>query len=165
MIFPKPAGLRVVAIAAMAENRVIGRGNELPWSLPDDMKWFSQNTRGKTLLMGRKTFESIGKPLPKRRTIVLSRSSGEIEGVDVVHDLSEVPAAVGDSAELWVVGGTQVYGLTRTWWDELLLTRVRQTVEGDAFFPKFEDRMQLVEVVRETDEMRIERYVRGTMVA
>jgi dihydrofolate reductase len=115
--------------------------------------------------MGRKTIESIGKPLPKRRTIVLSRSTGEIQGVDVIRDLSEIQAAVGDSAELWVVGGTQVYGLTRTWWDELLLTRVKKAVEGDAFFPKFEDRMQLVEVVRETDEMRIERYVRATMVA
>jgi dihydrofolate reductase len=161
----KPAGLRVVAIAAMAENRVIGRGDELPWNLPDDMKWFSENTRGKTLLMGRKTFESIGKPLPKRRTVVLSRSADAIEGVDIIHDLSGLTSATGDLNELWVAGGMQVYELTKHWWDELLLTRVKRTVEGDAFFPRFEDRMQLVEVVRETDEMRIERYVRATMVA
>jgi dihydrofolate reductase len=161
----KPPGLRVVAIAAMAENRVIGRGNELPWHLPDDMKWFRQSTLGKTLLMGRKTFASIGKPLTKRRTLVLSRSVDAIEGVDVVHDLSQIASILGETKELVVVGGTQVYELTRDWWDELLLTRVKRTVEGDAFFPKFEDRMQLVEVVSETDELRIERHVRAVKIA
>ena len=161
----KPAGLRVIAIAAMAENRVIGRDNEIPWHLPDDMKWFRQTTLGKTLLMGRKTFASIGKPLPKRRTIVLSRSADGIEGVDVLHELSKIASILGGTKELFVVGGTQVYDLTRGWWDELLLTRVKRTVEGDAFFPRFEDRMQMVEVVMETDELRIERYVRAAMIA
>jgi dihydrofolate reductase len=165
MTVEKPAGLRVVAIAAMAENRVIGRRNELPWHLPEDMKWFRQSTLGKTLLMGRKTFASIGKPLPKRRTLVLSRSADAIEGVEVVHDLSKIASVLGDTKELLVVGGTQVYELTRNWWDELLLTRVKRTVEGDAFFPKFEDRMQLVEVVSETDELRIERHVRAVKIA
>jgi dihydrofolate reductase len=165
MTVEKPAGLRVVAIAAMAENRVIGRRNELPWHLPEDMKWFRQSTLGKTLLMGRKTFASIGKPLPKRRTLVLSRSADAIEGVEVVHDLSKIASVLGDTKELLVVGGTQVYELTRNWWDELLLTRVKRTVEGDAFFPKFEDRMQLVEVVSETDELRIERHLRAVKIA
>jgi dihydrofolate reductase len=165
MSVEKPAGVRVIAIAAMAENRVIGRGNELPWHLPDDMKWFRQSTLGKTLLMGRKTFASIGKPLPKRRTLVLSRSVDAIEGVDVVHDLSQSASILGETKELVVVGGTQVYELTRDWWDELLLTRVKRTVEGDAFFPKFEDRMQLVEVVSETDELRIERHLRAVKIA
>lgn len=165
MTAKKPAGVRVIAIVAMAENRVIGRGNELPWHLPEDLKWFRQSTTGKTLLMGRKTFASIGKPLPKRRTIVLSRSVDVIEGVDVVNDLSQIGPILGDTKELLVVGGTQVYELTRDWWDELLLTRVKRTVEGDAFFPKFEDRMQLVEVVMETDDLRIERHVRAAMIA
>lgn len=165
MTAKKPAGVRVIAIVAMAENRVIGRGNELPWHLPEDLKWFRQSTTGKTLLMGRKTFASIGKPLPKRRTIVLSRSVDVIEGVDVVNDLSQIGPILGDTKELLIVGGTQVYELTRDWWDELLLTRVKRTVEGDAFFPKFEDRMQLVEVVMETDDLRIERHVRAAMIA
>lgn len=165
MTAKKPAGVRVIAIAAMAENRVIGRGNELPWHLPDDLKWFRESTVGKTLLMGRKTFASIGKPLPKRRTIVLSRSADAIEGVDVVRDLSEIASVLGETKELLVVGGTQVYELTRDWWDELLLTRVKRTVEGDAYFPRFEDRMQFIEVVKETDELRIERHVRATIVA
>jgi len=155
-------GVRVVAIAAMAENRAIGTGNALPWSLPDDMKWFRQSTRGKTLLMGRKTFESIGRPLPHRRTIVLTRTAATIPGVDVCAGL----AALGPllqaqgAAELWVCGGAEIYALTLPWWDELLLTRVKRRIDGaDAFFPAFEFRMHLSEVVLDTPELTIERHV------
>jgi dihydrofolate reductase len=152
--------VRVVAIAAMAENRVIGRGDALPWSLPDDMKWFRECTRGKTLLMGRKTFASIGRPLPNRRTIVLSRAPAPVAGVTVIGGLDALPGAVADAHELWVCGGAEIYALTLPWWDELLLTRVRCTIEdGDAFFPPFEDVFELEEVVRETPQLRIERHV------
>lgn len=158
----RPAGVRVIAIAAMAENRVIGRGNRLPWQLPEDLKWFREATLGKTLLMGRKTFASIGRPLPRRRTLVLTRS-GAIAGVETVCDLAELGGRLGDStasnAELWICGGAEVYALTLPWWDELLLTRVKLAAEGDAFMPAFEERLRLVAVVRETPEFRIERYV------
>jgi dihydrofolate reductase len=165
---PKPVGLRVLAIAAMAENRVIGAGNALPWSLPEDLRWFRDCTRGKILLMGRKTYASIGRPLPKRRTLVLTRDphAAPIEGVELVPDLaaamhlaSEAPAAEG-GGELWICGGAEIYALTLPLWDELLLTRVKQTIAGDAFFPPFEHALAPQEVLRDTPELRIERHVR-----
>ncbi len=143
----------------MAENRVIGAGNALPWDVPEDMKWFRDCTRGKTLLMGRKTHESIGRPLPNRRTIVLTRSRAPIAGVDLVHGLGEVAVLLRGESELWICGGSEVYALTLPWWDELLLTRIKRSVEGDAVFPPFEHRMRFASVIRETPEMRIERYV------
>lgn len=155
----KPAGVRVIAIAAMAENRVIGAANALPWNLPDDMKWFRQSTRGKTLLMGRKTFESIGRPLPHRRTIVLTRSAVPIPGAEVCHELGALAPLLRDVAELWVCGGAEVYTLTLPWWDELLLTRVKRHVDGDARFPAFESRMERREIVLETADLTIERHV------
>jgi dihydrofolate reductase len=158
----KPAGVRVIAIAAMAEDRAIGSGNALPWNLPDDMKWFRQSTKGKTLLMGRKTFESIGRPLPNRRTIVLTRAAAEIPGVDVCTSLAdlEVMLRAQGASELWVCGGAEIYALTLPWWDELLLTRVKRRVEGaDAFFPAFEHRLSPAAVVLDTPELTIERHV------
>lgn len=162
---PRPSGVRVVAIAAMAENRAIGSGNALPWSLPDDMKWFRQSTRGRTLLMGRKTFESIGRPLPHRRTIVLTRAPAAIPGVDVCASLADLEPILcaHRASELWVCGGAEVYAQTLPWWDELLLTRVKRRIEGaDAFFPAFEQRMRLREVVMDTPELTIERHLSGT---
>lgn len=155
----KPADVRVVAIAAMAQNRAIGSGNTLPWNLPEDMKFFRESTRGKTLLMGRKTYASIGRPLPNRRTFVLSRSAMPITGVEVITGLGALAPLLPADSELWICGGAEVYALTLPWWDELLLTRVKRTVEGDAFFPKFEHLLILSEVVREAKEFTIDRYV------
>jgi len=157
----KPRGVRVVAIAAMAENRAIGAGNTLPWSLPEDMKWFRQCTRGRTLLMGRRTFDSIGRPLPHRRTLVLTRRVGEWTGVEACAGFEAVEAALHAQGtdQLWVCGGAEVYALTLHWWDELLLTRVKRRVEGaDAFFPAFEQRFSLQEVILDTPELTIERH-------
>jgi dihydrofolate reductase len=155
----KPADVRVVAIAAMAQNRAIGAGNALPWNLPEDLKFFKESTRGKTLLMGRKTYASIGRPLPYRRTLVLSRSATPIPGVEVIGGLDAIARLMPDGGELWICGGAEIYAQTLAWWDEVLLTRVKRTVEGDAFFPKFEHLMILSEVVREAREFTIERYV------
>lgn len=155
---PKPDNLEVVAIAAMAQNRAIGAGNKLPWSLPEDLKFFRESTRGKTLLMGRKTYESIGRPLPYRRTLVLSRSTTAIPEVEVIDSLARIPEVMPDGGELWVCGGAEIYTQTLPWWDEVLITRVKRTVEGDAFFPTFEHLFILSEVVREAREFTIERY-------
>jgi dihydrofolate reductase len=155
----KPPGVRVVAIAAMAQNRAIGAGNALPWNLPEDLKFFRESTRGKTLLMGRKTYASIGRPLPGRRTLVLSRAANPIPGVEVIGDLGALARLLPDGGELWICGGAEIYALTLPWWDELLITRVKRSVEGDAFFPKFEHLMILSEIVREAREFTIERHV------
>jgi len=151
--------VRVVAIAAMAQNRAIGAGNTLPWNLPEDLKFFRESTRGKTLLMGRKTYASIGRPLPNRRTLVLSRSAVSIPGVEVIANLAAIGPLLPAGGELWICGGAEIYAQTLSWWDELFLTRVKRTVEGDAFFPTFEHLLILSDVVREARDFTIERYL------
>ncbi len=145
----------------MAENRVIGTGNKLPWHLPEDFKWFKQQTLGKTLLMGRKTFDSIGRPLPGRTTLVLSRTAEAIPGVAVVRSLGEIAATVPAAAEIMVCGGAEIYRLTQPLWQEVFVTLVKRCVEGgDAFFPEFEAVFAAPEVVRDTPEFTILHYRR-----
>jgi dihydrofolate reductase len=154
------ASRRFIAIVAMAENRVIGSGNKLPWHLPEDFQWFKQQTLGKVLLMGRKTFESIGRPLPRRTTVVLSRTAPPLAGASVIRSLAELPAAAGPVSEIWVCGGAEIYALTLPEWSEVFITRVKRLPEGDAFFPPFEDRFPPPAVVRETAEFTILHYRR-----
>lgn len=149
------------AIAAMSLNCVIGNGNQIPWHLPEDFKWFKATTTGHVIVMGRKTFESIGKPLPNRETIVLTRGAWSHPGVKTIHSLDELPALVGDK-QVFICGGAQIYEQTLPLCAELFLTLVKREVAGDAFFPKFEDRFELVEEIRDTPEFKILRYqVRG----
>jgi dihydrofolate reductase len=96
------------AIAAMSLNRVIGRGNQIPWHLPEDFKWFKRMTTGNVVVMGRKTFESIGKPLPNRETIVVSRSGFSHPGVRTVTSLEEIDLA-NETREVFICGGGQIY--------------------------------------------------------
>src|SRR5262245_47106360 len=99
------------AIAAMSLNRVIGAGNKIPWHLPEDFKWFKQMTTGNVIVMGRKTFESIGKPLPNRTTIVLTRSGAPISGVRTVSSFAEIESLASEFPErqIFICGGAQVY--------------------------------------------------------
>jgi len=152
------SGVRFIAIAAMAENRVIGSGNELPWHVPEDFRWFKSKTIGKTLLMGRKTFQSLGKPLPKRRTIVLSRSGFSADGITVVASLDELEAELTEP-ELWICGGGEIYRMTMDRWDELFLSVIDGEYEGDAFFPEFEDKMTGGESVHEGAVFRVRHYL------
>jgi dihydrofolate reductase len=148
------------AIAAMSLNRVIGTGNRIPWHLPDDFKWFKKMTTGHVVIMGRKTFESIGKPLPNRTTIVLTRSSLAFPGVRTVSELSAIdptePALAGKT--LFICGGAQVYEQALPLCSDLYLTLVNREVEGDTFFPKFEDKFVLAEKVLEQSEFTIFHY-------
>jgi dihydrofolate reductase len=145
------------AIAAMSLNRVIGAGNKIPWHLPEDFKWFKQMTTGHIIVMGRKTFESIGKPLPNRTTMVLSRSAFSHPGVRTIHDLRELPALAGDH-EVFICGGAQVYAQALPRCSDLYLTLVKREAEGDTFFPPFEDRFELAEELRDTAEFKILHY-------
>lgn len=149
--------IRFTAIAAMAENRVIGSGNQLPWRVPEDFRWFKSRTLGKNLLMGRKTFESLGKPLPKRRTIVLSRSDYRAEGVTVIHSLDEL-ASVLTEPECWICGGAEIYAMTLPKWDELLLSVIEGEYPGDTFFPPFEDQLTGGEVVHRAQGFEVRQY-------
>ena len=143
------------AIAAMSENRVIGNGNKIPWHLPEDFKWFKKMTTGNVVVMGRKTFESIGKPLPNRETIVLSRSQFTYPGVRTLESLDHL---THDAREVFICGGAQIYEQTLTSCSDLYLTRVKRVVEGDSFFPEFENSFELLEVVTDTPEFRIEHW-------
>jgi dihydrofolate reductase len=142
------------AIAAMSENRVIGANGKIPWHIPDDFRWFKHKTMGGTLIMGRKTFESIGKPLPGRKTIVVTRSNLQISGVEVVADIAALLKK--EIANAWICGGAQIYEEALASCAYLYLTRVKKESKGDAYFPEFEDTFRLVGEVHETAEYRIE---------
>ena len=148
-----------IAIAAMSLNRVIGVENQIPWHLPEDFKWFKQTTTGHVLVMGRKTFVSIGRPLPNRETMVLSRSDFRHPGVRTIRSLAELPALVGER-QVFICGGAQIYAQVLPQCAELLLTLVQREVAGDAFFPEFEAQFELTEEIRTTPEFKIQRYRR-----
>ncbi len=123
----------------MAANGVIGRGNNLPWHLSDDLKRFKGLTVGHTLIMGRRTYESIGRPLPRRRSLVLSRSPGfRPEGVEVFTSLEEALRACDQDDEVFVIGGRAVYEASVHRADRLCLTDVHAEVEGDVLFPEMD---------------------------
>ncbi|MSU36460.1 MAG: dihydrofolate reductase [Pedosphaera sp.] len=147
------------AIAAMSENRVIGAAGKLPWHLPEDFMWFKRMTMGQILVMGRKTFESIGKPLSGRETIVLSRSGFRYDGVRVLPDMKELDEAVeGDPREVFFCGGADIYRQALPLCSDLFLTRVKRVVAGDAFFPEFEDRFDPVLDVIDNLEFVVTHY-------
>lgn len=130
--------MRVTLIAAVADNGVIGRANDIPWRLPDDWRRFKQTTMGHHLIMGRRTWESIGRPLPGRRTVVVSRGEPELPaGVDLAGSLEEaldLARETGDP-ETFVAGGAEIYRCALPQAERLLLTRVHATPEGDTRFP------------------------------
>lgn len=131
---------RIVLIAALTENHVIGRDNALPWRLPNDLKHFKAKTLGRTIIMGRKTFESIGRPLPDRRTIVVTRNAAfSHDGITTAASLDDAIKQASDQDEIYIVGGAQVYEQAIDLADRLELTLVHTNLDGDAFFPDFPD--------------------------
>ena len=187
------------AIAAMSLNRVIGAGNQIPWHLPEDFKWFKQVTMGNVVVMGRKTFESIGKPLPNRKNLILTRHPQSLikkhpqifgqyhewrggqhlkrayqfrfsklsEKVEtemfIFKTLDKLDPAEFPN-DIFICGGAQIYEQALPRCSDLYLTLVKREVEGgDAFFPAFEDKFELVEKIRETPEFDILHYRRRSL--
>ena len=146
----------------MSLNRVIGNGNKIPWHLPEDFKWFKRMTTGNTVVMGRKTFESIGTPLPNRTTIILSRSGFSYPGVRTITGFAELNEEAGD---IFICGGAQVYEQALPLCSDLYLTLVKRTVEGDAFFPAFEHLFCKVEDITQTPDFTITHYRRAEIGA
>ena len=142
--------MRIALIVAMAQNRVIGRDNALPWRLSGDLRHFKSLTMGKPIIMGRNTYESIGKPLPGRLNIVMTRDTAyEAPGCQVVHSTEQALAAARGSDEVMIIGGARLYEQVLDRADRLYLTLVKADVEGDALFPEY-DRGSWREVQRES---------------
>jgi dihydrofolate reductase len=128
--------VKIILIAALTRARVIGRGGKLPWHLPEDLRRFKQVTTGHTVLMGRKTYEAIGRPLPHRRNVVLS--SHPIPGVETYSAIADALQALAGEEKVFVIGGGEIYRQFLPLADTLLLTLVDQDVEGDTYFPEYE---------------------------
>jgi len=141
-------------IVAMAQNRTIGVNNSLPWRCPEDLKHFKALTMGHHLIMGRKTFDSIGKPLPGRTTVVVTRNPTlRIDGCVMARSLEEAIAYCAGDDEIFIVGGAELYAQALPLADTLYITEIQQEVAGDAHFPEF-DRAQWQEVAREVRSQR-----------
>jgi len=143
------------AIAAMAQNRVIGNEGKIPWHIPDDFKWFKQTTMGRAVLMGRKTFASLGKPLPGRINLVATRQTA-IPGVVCVPDLDAFDP--GAYADVFVIGGAEIYEQTLRRCSDLFLSVIHREVEGDAWFPEFESFFELAGTVLRHPEFEVRHY-------
>lgn len=126
-------------IVAHDQQLVIGYNNQMPWHLPGDLRYFKEQTMGKPVVMGRKTFESIGRPLPGRRNIVITRNSSySVEGIETVHSLEEALSLVGDVPEVMIIGGEEIFRLAMPLANRLYITQINHTFVGDTYFPAYE---------------------------
>ncbi|MCG8409458.1 MAG: dihydrofolate reductase [Phycisphaerales bacterium] len=134
--------MKAVIIVAMTGDRIIGRDGRLPWHLPEDLKFFKRTTTGHAIIMGRKTFDSIGRPLPNRRNVVVTRNRdfGEMESLDIVHSLGEAFELCRDRGEskAFVIGGAQIYATALPLVHEMIITHVDgKDITGDTYFPEW----------------------------
>ncbi len=150
----------LIAIVAMASNRVIGKDGTLPWRLPEDLKFFKKTTLGHPILMGRRTFESLGKPLPGRRNIVLSRTMPEREGVDVIRSLDELAGLAIEAEKVFVIGGAQLFEALLPHCEGMYLTWVEHPYEGDTWLPPFESLFAESQVIGRSEGMEFRYYER-----
>lgn len=142
-------------IVAHANNRVIGKNNDMPWHLPADLAYFKKTTLGKPIIMGRKTFQSIGRPLPGRKNIVISRDeSYQVEGVEVVNSVEAALALVVDSEEVMVIGGGAIYQHCLAAAQRLYITHIDADIDGDTYFPDYDLSMwkKVASDIRPSDE-------------
>jgi len=135
-------------VVAISENHVIGKDNKLLWYLPNDLKHFKEITTGHTIIMGRKTYESVGKPLPKRRNIIITRQDIIIEGCEVVNSIEAALALCAGEDEVFIVGGAEIYKLAMHLTNRIYLTIVHKKFDGDSFFPEI-NKQEWKEVSRE----------------
>lgn len=151
--------MKLSAIVAMTPDRVIGRGGDLPWHLPEDLKFFKRTTSSHPIVMGRKTYDSIGRPLPKRRNIVLTRdTSWSAEGVEVIHSPEQLKELDGIAEQVFVIGGSEIYAAFLPYLDELIVSHVKESHEGDTRFPEFKDQFPHCEVVEEFEDFVVKRW-------
>ena len=153
--------MKLTGIVAMTADRVIGRNGTLPWHLPGDLQFFKRTTSGHPIVMGRKTYESIGRPLPKRQNIVLTRDRDwSAPGVEVIHDPDELSRLDLQDPQVFIIGGAQVYAAFLPLLDELLVSHVRENHPGDTRFPEFADLFPQQELLESHEEFEVRRYRR-----
>jgi dihydrofolate reductase len=153
--------IQLTAIVAMTPDRVIGKDGGLPWHLPDDLKFFKRTTSGHPIVMGRKTYESIGKPLPKRRNIVITRDPNwTAEGIEVIHSPAELDALPGLEGRVFVIGGAEIYRAFMGMLDEWLVSHVFAKHEGDTRLIEFEPEFPVSEPVERFGDFEVKRWKR-----
>lgn len=155
--------MKLIAIAAMAQNRVIGNGLSIPWKHSADMRYFKETTTGHAVVMGRLTYESLGRPtgLPNRQNIVLSRSLNNLPyGLDLIHSPGEINGLVGDDPT-FVIGGEEVYKLLLPQCQEALITQIDERHEGDKHMPAFEHLFSHKELIKQEGPLWFWRYFNG----
>lgn len=154
--------MHLTAIVAHDPNRLIGTGGDLPWRLPADLAFFKKTTSGHPIVMGRKTFESIGRALPKRQNIVLTRDrEWTPEGVTVIHSPEELPQLQLEQADpVFIIGGAEIYAQFLPLLDDLLVTKVTKIYEGDTHFPEYEHLFEQAETLLTEDEFSVVRFVK-----
>lgn len=153
---------RIQAVVAMASNRVIGKDGGLPWKLSEDLKWFKKVTLGHPIVMGRKTMDSIGRPLPGRRNVVISRNLSKVpEGFELVSSCEDAIELLAESELISVIGGAQIYGEMIPLCNEVLLSYVFHPYEGDTTLPEFENEFRVEEILHKNEDFELRRYVRA----
>ncbi len=131
--------MQISLIAAMDRNRVIGKENDIPWRIPNDWKFVRKTTVGRPIILGRKNFESIGRVLPGRRNIILSRDTGlTIEGCEIAHSIQDVFDLCANEAEIFIFGGEQIYKMFMPYVSKMYITKIHHEFEGDTFFPELD---------------------------
>ena len=138
-------------VVAVSENNAIGKDNKLLWYLPNDLKHFKEITTGHTVIMGRKTFDSVGNPLPNRRNIIITRNKTTIPGCEVANSIKQAIELCADENEVFIVGGAEIYKQSIGITNIIYLTKVHQTFEADTFFPEINNK-QWTEITREDFE-------------
>lgn len=149
------------AVAAMAKNRVIGHQGSMPWHFPADLKFFKNLTKGHPIVMGRKTWDSLGRPLPGRRNIVLSRQRIALNGAEVIHASADLQTLPGLAGDVFIIGGAEIYRLFLPQTHSVYLTEIDQTTAGDTYFPDFEENFSKKSLLAEDPPCRWYRYERA----
>ena len=153
------------AVAAMSSNGVIGNKGQLPWHLSDDLKFFKKLTFGSPVIMGRKTYESIGRPLPGRKNIVISSNANIYDDIEIHQSIEELIDVYKDSTEsLFIIGGAQIYSALLNWTKEVYLTYIYKEYSGDTYFPQIDNDFKLDGIEFKTDEFEVRKMIRKPVV-
>lgn len=153
---------RLTAVVAMTADRIIGRDGTLPWHLPEDLAFFKRTTSGHPIVMGRKTYESIGRPLPKRRNIVLTRDKiWSADGVETIHTPEELFTLENLGKQVFIIGGAEVYSAFLSLTDDLLISHILADHTGDTRFPEFEANFPESESVETYEAFHVHRHSRS----